>query len=220
MRLRIVAIFFLYNLLIFIGLFRYLNFSSPHHEPQSSTAIVHSPENWKCVIPATLQKIYTYVDDADNISVDTSRLLSLWSSSWRQNRWDPIILDRTTAKESEYYENAIGILSASKRSASDRVELTNLVSKYCAMAAIGGGFLSDYRVLNYEFAPIYQLLTHFTYYHPLMGLISANVQSYVAMVTQLTSSDMLNPDVTINCCLPQVLKLSHGSDVKVKFLHF
>jgi hypothetical protein len=80
-----------------------------------------------------------------------------WKTSWTANGWEPVMLNRSHAQGSSLYNKLQQKLAQSgvgKQWLQSRVAWFHArFSRWCALHAAGGGWMSDYDVLNIGFAP-------------------------------------------------------------------
>jgi len=104
------------------------------------------------------EKVYTYYTPVPGLwSEDSQRkLIEVWSRSWRKQGWVPIVLDESHAKKHPRYKEF------KERFWSDETHPTEYghdyegacFMRYAAVAAMGGGMMVDYDVINYSFRPV------------------------------------------------------------------
>lgn len=99
-------------------------------------------------------KVYTYYTPVPELySEDTQRLLiDVWARSWKKQGWDPVVLSESDAQRHPRYPEF------KKRFWELPTEYGHTYEGACflrwvAMAAVGGGMMTDYDVINYSFAP-------------------------------------------------------------------
>lgn len=98
-------------------------------------------------------KVFTFFADVeDKDRVAEMALIELWSESWKRQGWQPIVLndssldrDESTRTLMRHFER----LPSQNRRNLDRW----CYARWLAVAQQGGGFMSDYDVINYSFAP-------------------------------------------------------------------
>lgn len=81
-----------------------------------------------------------------------------WKTSWEKLGWKAVMLNRSHAQGSHLYNklaskmvNATGKLSPERRNQIDW--LMARFTRWCALHAAGGGWMSDYDVFNLHFTP-------------------------------------------------------------------
>lgn len=81
-----------------------------------------------------------------------------WKTSWEKLGWKSVMLNRSHAQGSHLYNklaskmvNATGKLSPERRNQVDW--LMARFTRWCALHAAGGGWMSDYDVFNLNFTP-------------------------------------------------------------------
>jgi hypothetical protein len=96
-------------------------------------------------------KVSTYYSPVSQIEEQPQReLLELWKKSWSRYGWEPVILGRDDAKESEWYQVILDNVKEFPTSNPRDYELSCFL-RWAAMEAIGGGIMTDYDVMNYGF---------------------------------------------------------------------
>eukprot|EP00542_Grammatophora_oceanica_P002946 CAMPEP_0194065090 /NCGR_PEP_ID=MMETSP0009_2-20130614/84813_1 /TAXON_ID=210454 /ORGANISM="Grammatophora oceanica, Strain CCMP 410" /LENGTH=134 /DNA_ID=CAMNT_0038717821 /DNA_START=119 /DNA_END=520 /DNA_ORIENTATION=- len=97
---------------------------------------------------ATGRKGTGMTDEAD------AAMLRVWQEEWTDIGWDPVILTLEDAKQHPRYEEFatklenVPLWGRSKKKSSMNREYNQLCYiRHLAMAAVGGGFMSDYDVL-------------------------------------------------------------------------
>jgi hypothetical protein len=81
-----------------------------------------------------------------------------WKTSWEKMGWKSVMLNRSHAQGSHLYNKLASkmINASSSLPAERRNELDWLMarfSRWCALHAAGGGWMSDYDVFNVDFSP-------------------------------------------------------------------
>lgn len=108
--------------------------------------------------------VYCYYEDAGE---DVSRLIPLWSESWRRHGWNPIVLGREQAKQSTFYDRMAETVEQFPTVNQRAYSNANFI-RYCALEAIGGGLFTDYDNINYGLKPDH--LWHICKYNDLIRL--------------------------------------------------
>lgn len=78
-------------------------------------------------------------------------LLILWSESWKKHGWEPVILnqDNLPVWLSKRFDFCVSELPTVNHLQFERAAYR----RHLAMCSVGGGFLTDYDVINYGFRP-------------------------------------------------------------------
>lgn len=85
-------------------------------------------------------RVFTYFDASPNLP-DQGRLIRLWATSWANRGWEPRILHpRIAARHPRYLE-------------ARRAKCGPRVLRWLALEKMGGGYLVDYDLINFGFAP-------------------------------------------------------------------
>jgi hypothetical protein len=82
-----------------------------------------------------------------------------WKQSWEKHGWDPVILNNSHAKGSPLYQKLVAklLLVSKKLSAADQNNFQSILvrfTRWCALHAAHGGWMSHYDVLNCGFTPL------------------------------------------------------------------
>jgi hypothetical protein len=102
-------------------------------------------------------KIYSYYE-----SIPTRRQeeefgrANVWKESWTQHGWEPIMLNNSHAKGSPLFQKLVAktLRVAPDLSAADQNNFQKTIIrfvKWCALHAAGGGWMSEYDVVNSGF---------------------------------------------------------------------
>jgi hypothetical protein len=102
-------------------------------------------------------KIYSYYE-----SIPTRRQEEefgrshVWKASWERNGWEPIMLNNSHAKGSPLFQKLVAkiLRVAPELSAADQNNFQKIIIrfvKWCALHAAGGGWMSEYDVVNSGF---------------------------------------------------------------------
>jgi hypothetical protein len=97
-------------------------------------------------------KIYTYHEYVPEIPHGDG-LLDLWKSSWEKAGWEPVVLGREDAEKHPNYEEYLKCYRALPSVNPAGYELACYL-RWLAVAAVGGGWMSDADVIPYVFKPI------------------------------------------------------------------
>jgi len=103
-------------------------------------------------------KIYSYYQSIPTISQDEEfACANLWKASWTHYGWEPVMLNRSHAQVSQRYNKMLQKLVGELRHVEAlRNQFDFIVARFirwCALHASGGGWMSDYDVLNVGFTP-------------------------------------------------------------------
>jgi hypothetical protein len=99
--------------------------------------------------------VYTYYMPVPGLWSEESqrRLLDVWARSWRKQGWTPIVLNEGVAKKHpRYREFKQSYWNLPTEYGHDYEGACFM--RYVAVAAMGGGMLVDYDVINYSFKPV------------------------------------------------------------------
>lgn len=98
--------------------------------------------------------VYTYYMQVPGLWSDESQkaLIELWKKSWTKHGWNPIVLTEADAQKHARYSDFKKVFWEFPTPYGHDYE-GSCFMRWVAMAAVGGGFLSDYDVINYGFAP-------------------------------------------------------------------
>jgi len=102
-------------------------------------------------------KIYSYYE-----SIPTRRQeeefsrANAWKESWTKHGWEPIMLNNSHAKGSPLFQKLVAkmLRVAPELSAADQNNFQRIIIrfvKWCALHAAGGGWMSEYDVINFGF---------------------------------------------------------------------
>ena len=106
-----------------------------------------------------MKRIYAYYESIPLANQpEEFSCANYWKHSWTANGWEPVMLNRSHAQGSPLYlklqaklvQQALGI-SMDLRSQIQWI--TSRFSRWCALHAAGGGWMSDYDVANLGFTP-------------------------------------------------------------------
>jgi len=106
-----------------------------------------------------MKNIYAYYESISHANqAEEFNCANYWKHSWTANGWNPEMMNRTHSQASPLY---IKLQAKLVKQASEMpMELRNKVqwitarfSRWCALHAAGGGWMSDYDVANLGFKP-------------------------------------------------------------------
>ena len=132
-----------------------------------------------------------------------------WKTSWEKMGWKPVMLNRSHAQGSHLYNklaskmiNASGSLSPERRNELDW--LMARFTRWCALHAAGGGWMSDYDVFNLDFSTekadeiekkqsLYVCGEPTYLFYASRDMCSAAIMKFIsAEIFNLTEKDMVN----------------------------
>jgi hypothetical protein len=96
-------------------------------------------------------------------------LIHLWKTSWSEAGWEPVVLGQGSFV---YDPESLDILDRVRRLPSINRKFLDYwcYARWLAVAQQGGGFMSDYDVINYSFAPTdYGLLQTYDHHVPCLA---------------------------------------------------
>ena len=106
-----------------------------------------------------MKNIYAYYESlqANNQAVEFSKA-NLWKDSWTRAGWNPVMLNSSHAQISpqriKLQKKLLQTYPLLEKTKNESVEVIQLrYNRLCAIHAAGGGWISDYDVLNYGFTP-------------------------------------------------------------------
>lgn len=99
--------------------------------------------------PYPSNTVFTYFSPLESIDGEEQRMLiSLWEYSWRKYGWNPVALSEDDIKDSAT-SGVFASLPSCNPAGYDRA----CFDRWLAMAGVGGGFMSDYDVMNLGLKP-------------------------------------------------------------------
>lgn len=106
-----------------------------------------------------MKNIYAYYESlqANNQAVEFSKA-NLWKDSWTRAGWNPVMLNSSHAQISPHriklQKKLLQTYPLLEKTKNESVEVIQLrFNRLCAIHAAGGGWVSDYDVLNFGFTP-------------------------------------------------------------------
>jgi len=98
-------------------------------------------------------KVYAYIENISQSSGFETEVLELWKKTWADNGWSPIILGRGDAEKHPRFK--VFHDRVSKIETPFNAPEYNLLCwlRWLAFAQVGGGFISDYDVMNIKLKP-------------------------------------------------------------------
>jgi hypothetical protein len=106
-----------------------------------------------------MKNIYAYYESiqANDQALEFLKA-NLWKDSWTRAGWNPVMLNSSHAQISPHriklQKKLLETYPSLDKEKNESVELIQLrFNRLCAIHAAGGGWISDYDVLNYGFTP-------------------------------------------------------------------
>lgn len=102
-------------------------------------------------------KIYSYYESIPTRRQDEEfGRANAWKASWEAHGWEPIMLNNSHAKGSPLFQKLVAkmLRVAPELSAADQNNFQRIIIrfvKWCALHAAGGGWMSEYDVVNSGF---------------------------------------------------------------------
>jgi len=97
------------------------------------------------------KKIYAYYESIPTSPQNEEFACSnLWKASWEGNGWECTMLNKTHAAVSPLFRD---LMSKLAKQEGIRDEIVARLRRWCALHAVGGGWMSDYDVVNLGFTP-------------------------------------------------------------------
>ena len=99
-----------------------------------------------------MQKVFTYFEPIDEVEDSSGQqaMIEHWSASWAKAGWYPIVLGLADAEMHPMFDEYIESVKRLPTVNPAAYELT-CYKRWMAVACQGGGFMSDYDVVNYGF---------------------------------------------------------------------
>jgi len=100
--------------------------------------------------------IYTYYDDSVSATQAENQreILDLWQRSWASRGWSPTVLGPEDAKPHPFYSTVTEHVKVEHKGPNPLIYELACFHRWLALARRGGGFSSDYDVMNYGLWPI------------------------------------------------------------------
>ena len=96
-------------------------------------------------------RVFTYFQPCRGMA-RPDRLIQLWEDSWSKQGWEPVVLDQSDAEQhpgfDDYHSAIMRLPTVNNREYENACYL-----RHMAMACQDGGLLTDYDVINRNFAP-------------------------------------------------------------------
>jgi len=125
-------------------------------------------------------KIYTYHDYVPELP-HCDKMLPMWTDAWARLGWEPIVLDHSHARMHPMYDQYVEKYKRLPTVNPKGYELACYL-RWLAVAAMGGGWMSDSDVIPYSFKPVappYSKLTIWSYGgHICPCLVSGDADAY------------------------------------------
>lgn len=106
-----------------------------------------------------MKNIYAYYESlqANDQAIEFSKA-NLWKDSWTRAGWNPVMLNSSHAQISPHriklQKKLLETYPSLDKEKNESVDVIQLrFNRLCAIHAAGGGWVSDYDVLNYAFTP-------------------------------------------------------------------
>ena len=93
--------------------------------------------------------VYTYFEDQ---GLGDAAAVEVWRDVWAEAGWDPVVLSQNDAARHPLYDETVARVSRFPTTNPEGYE-TACYLRYLAMAAVGGGFMTDYDVVNVNVPP-------------------------------------------------------------------
>lgn len=106
-------------------------------------------------------KIYSYYQSLpSDDQKEEFACANVWKESWTRNHWEPVMLNRSHAQGSTLYNKLMQKMAGlSLKLPSELAQQYQAIlarfSRWCAIHAAGGGWMSGYDVVNIGFDPIH-----------------------------------------------------------------
>ena len=123
-----------------------------------------------------MKTVYTYYEPIDEQRIETApTMLEHWRRSWASQGWNPVVLNESHAKTHPLYESYLRRTSELP-TVNPPVYERSCYLRWLAVAQVGGGFMSDYDVVNYNW-PARDIAGHMILYevHPQLELATPSV---------------------------------------------
>jgi len=104
------------------------------------------------------KKIYAYYESIQILpQTEEFACANWWKTSWEKNGWECVMLNRSHAQSSNLHQKLMGkLMKFSFALPQDMQPYFPLIaarySRWCALHAAGGGWMSDYDVMNLGFS--------------------------------------------------------------------
>jgi len=117
-------------------------------------------------------KIYTYYDYLPGFRDDRA-LVQEWKRTWTNHGWEPIVLTKEVAMKHPQYSQLISKFEALPTVNPKEYEMSCYL-RYFAMSYVGGGWMTDYDIVNLrfypdEYLPVPKVFTTFQGYNPALS---------------------------------------------------
>ena len=100
-----------------------------------------------------MHNVFAYHEDFDgNLTADHQLMIDHWRRSWAKQGWNPVVLGVEDAKRNPMFREFDEKCQKLPTVNPIEYELA-CYRRWMAVAAAGGGFMSDYDVINYGFKP-------------------------------------------------------------------
>ena len=100
-----------------------------------------------------MNTVYTYYEPVEGLEKDDhQKMITHWRRSWAKQGWNPVVIGKKEAEKHPFFEEySQRILNLPTVNPKDYE--VSCFYRWLAVACLGGGFLSDYDVVNYGFKP-------------------------------------------------------------------
>ncbi|XP_071853024.1 uncharacterized protein [Apostichopus japonicus] len=160
--------------------------------PIKTDAVPYANDNLKdikcdnCVIYTYFQSLS---DDKDTVKKDKENTLETWNNAWSSAGWTPRIINEDDAKRHPSYQALREKFATFPTRGNAEYEIACFL-RYLAMAAVGGGWMSDFDVLPINFPASTErchngALTVYQRFVP--ALVSGNASEYTRVATLMAN---------------------------------
>jgi len=100
--------------------------------------------------------IYTYYDESVSVtqSENQRNILDIWQRSWSKHGWGPLVLGPPEAQKHPLFTKLTEHVKREYRGPNPLIYELACFHRWLALAVVGGGYMSDYDVVNYGLAPM------------------------------------------------------------------
>lgn len=149
--------------------------------------------------PAIWNTVYTYYESMPSTftgdrAAEPVGVLSVWQQSWQYHGWHATVIDRSHARAHPRYDEFMAAIrqlpTVNSREYEDACYL-----RWLAMATVGGGWMSDYDMINRGFLPTRPLGPLFLLSGSIPSLVSGTADEYTRVVDMFIASAK-DPSIT------------------------
>ena len=98
-----------------------------------------------------MNKVYTYYEPVEGLEKDDhQKMITHWRRSWAKQGWNPVVIGKSDAQRHPFFEEFSQRIMALPTVNPKEYEISCFY-RWLAVAHLGGGFMSDYDVVNYGF---------------------------------------------------------------------